>query len=228
MKKLIALITLLSLLFGSVAIAADKKPVVKNGSYKVTSVVDGDTFKIAVGKTTETVRLIGVDTPETVHPNKAVQPYGKEASAYTKKILAGKTVKLVFDVQQRDKYGRLLAYAYLADGTFVNSTLIKNGYAVLMTIPPNVKYTKQFTALQKEARDKKRGLWADAKKADAKKPATSGNNAKLKYDPNGPDRDCPDFDTHEEAQAFFIAAGGPDKDPHRLDRDNDGAACEKD
>ncbi|MFD2614750.1 thermonuclease family protein [Paenibacillus gansuensis] len=222
MKKLIVFITLLTLLFGSVAMAADKKPTLKNGNYKVTSVVDGDTFKIAVGKSTENVRLIGVDTPETVHPTKPVEYYGKEASIYTKKLLTGKTVTLVFDVQQRDKYGRLLAYVYLADGTFVNSELIKNGYAVLLTIPPNVKHTKTFTALQKEARDNKRGLWADNNKAESK-PATG-----VKYDPNGPDRDCTDFDTEAEAQAFFIAAGGPDKDPHRLDRDKDGAACEKD
>lgn len=130
----------------------------------VTKVVDGDTFKAKINGKEENIRLIGSDTPETVHPSKPVQPYGPEASAYTKKCLAGQTVTLEFDVQQRDKYGRLLVYVWLGSGKnpkagMLNQTLVKEGYAQVLTIPPNVKYTNSFVKLQKQARDAKKGLW---------------------------------------------------------------------
>lgn len=130
----------------------------------VTKVVDGDTFKAKVNGKEESIRLIGIDTPETVHPSKPVQPYGPEASAYTKKRLAGQTVTLEFDVQQRDKYGRLLAYVWLGSGKnakaeMLNQTLVKEGYARVATFPPNVKYTDSFVKLQKQARDAGKGLW---------------------------------------------------------------------
>jgi micrococcal nuclease len=132
----------------------------------VTRVVDGDTFKAKVNGKEGSIRLIGVDTPETVHPNKPVQPYGPEASAYTKKRLDGQTVTLEFDVQQRDKYGRLLAYVWLGNAKnpkaeMLNQTLVKEGYAQVATFPPNVKYTDSFVKLQKQARDAKKGLWAE-------------------------------------------------------------------
>ncbi|MCU0641912.1 MAG: thermonuclease family protein [Candidatus Margulisbacteria bacterium] len=124
-------------------------------TYLVKRVVDGDTIKLVNG---ETVRYIGVDTPETKHPRKPVQYYGKEASAANKKLVGGKRVRLEFDVQPRDKYGRLLAYVYV-DDIFVNAWLIENGYAQVMTIPPNVKHQDHFLKLQREARENKRGLW---------------------------------------------------------------------
>lgn len=127
-------------------------------SIMVTRVVDGDTIEISGGSK---VRLIGVDTPETVKPGVKPQPFGKEASDFTKSLLEGKEVNLEFDVQEKDKYGRLLAYVYLPDGTFVNAKLIEEGYAKIMTIPPNVKYEEMFKNLQEEARQEKRGLWAD-------------------------------------------------------------------
>jgi len=114
---------------------------------------------------TETSRLfdefnyIGVDTPETHHPMRGVEPYGMEASEANRKLVDGKTVRLEFDVQQLDKYGRTLAYVYLEDGTFVNAWLVDNGYAMVMTVPPNVKYQEIFLKLQREAREAKRGLW---------------------------------------------------------------------
>ncbi|GED13762.1 thermonuclease family protein [Aneurinibacillus migulanus] len=131
----------------------------------VTKVVDGDTFKAKINGKEESIRLIGIDTPETVHPNKPVQPYGPEASAYTKKRLDGQTVTLEFDVQQRDKYGRLLAYVWLGNAKnpkaeMLNQTLVKEGYAQVATFPPNVKYTDSFVKLQKQARDAEKGLWA--------------------------------------------------------------------
>ena len=124
----------------------------------VERVIDGDTIKVRVRDKIETVRYIGVDTPETVHPTRGVEPYGKEASEFNKKLVEGKTVRLEFDVQQRDRYGRLLAYVYV-DTLFVNAELLRQGYAKIMTVPPNVRHVELFQKLQTEAREAKRGLW---------------------------------------------------------------------
>lgn len=139
--------------------------------HKVTRVVDGDTFVLENG---ERVRLIGVDTPETVHPSKPVQYFGKEASAFARNLIEGKRVRLEYDVQQQDRYGRLLAYVYLPDGTFVNAELVKQGYAQASTYPPNVKYVDLFTKLQREAREQNRGLWAQT---EAVQSDTTGDHA---------------------------------------------------
>ena len=96
-----------------------------------TRVVDGDTIVLS---NSEKVRLIGVDTPETVRPNTPVEYFGKEASAFTKKMVEGKPVRLEYDWQQRDKYGRLLAYVYLIDGTFINAEIIKQSYGHAYTV----------------------------------------------------------------------------------------------
>lgn len=131
------------------------------GEYEVVSVTDGDTFEINYNGTKEKVRLIGVDTPESVHPNsKKNNEYGKQASNYTKSLLEGKIVKLEFDVSPRDKYGRLLAYVYLKNGEMLNEKLLKEGYAQVATYPPNVKYVEKFKAIQKEARENEVGFWA--------------------------------------------------------------------
>jgi micrococcal nuclease len=106
----------------------------------------------------EKVRLIGVDTPETVHPQKPVEYFGKEASAFTRRMVEGKEVRLEFDWQQRDKYGRLLAYVYLPDGSFLNAEIIKQGYGFAYTRFP-FKYLEEFRQCEKEAREQKRGLW---------------------------------------------------------------------
>ncbi|MCX5751918.1 MAG: thermonuclease family protein [Candidatus Saganbacteria bacterium] len=123
--------------------------------YTVSRVVDGDTIQLFSG---EKVRYIGIDTPETKHPKKPVQYFGKEASEANKKLVGGKQVRLEFDVQKRDKYGRLLAYVYVGD-VFVNAWLVENGFAQVMTIPPNVKHQELFLKLQKQARENNRGLW---------------------------------------------------------------------
>lgn len=123
---------------------------------KVDTVIDGDTFILENG---ERVRLIGVDAPETVHPQKPVEYFGKEASDYAKRMLEGKKVRLELDVQERDRYGRLLAYVYLEDGTFFNAELVRQGFAQVATYPPNVKYVELFIKMQKEARENKRGMW---------------------------------------------------------------------
>ena len=105
------------------------------------------------------VRYIGVDTPETHHPMRGVEHYGMEASEANRKLVDGKTVRLEFDVQQLDRYGCTLAYVYLEDGTFVNAWLVEKGYAMVMTVPPNVKHQELFLKLQREAREAGRGLW---------------------------------------------------------------------
>ena len=127
---------------------------------KVVRVVDGDTIQVCcIGWKREKVRYIGVDTPETHHPMRGVEPFGKEAAEANRKLVDGKTVRLEFDVQEQDRYGRLLAYVYLEEGTFVNAWLVENGYAVVMTIPPNVKHQELFLKLQRKAREARRGLW---------------------------------------------------------------------
>ena len=129
--------------------------------YKVVRVVDGDTFVVDFNGTNEKVRLIGVDTPESVHADKSKNTEeGALVSNYTKEKLTGKTVKLEFDVSERDKYGRLLAYVYI-DGEMYNKHLLEIGYAKIATYPPNVKYVEDFKEIQKEARENKVGLWAE-------------------------------------------------------------------
>lgn len=131
---------------------------------KVLRVVDGDTLQIQFEGQKERLRLIGVDTPETVAPNRPVGYYGEEASKYTKQALENKTIYLEFDVQQRDKYGRLLAYIWTEpDPVFekcFNAHLVYEGYAQVMTVPPNVKYKDEFLILEQSAREHNRGLWA--------------------------------------------------------------------
>lgn len=128
----------------------------------VERVVDGDTFEIRYQNKKEKVRLIGIDTPESVHPDASKNSdYGKKASDYMKELIEGKRVTLEWDTQVRDKYGRLLAYVYLENGEMVNSLLLKQGYAQIATYPPNVKYVEMFTQLQKEARQNEKGFWKE-------------------------------------------------------------------
>jgi micrococcal nuclease len=126
--------------------------------YLCTRVVDGDTIIVDMNGKQERVRLIGVDTPETVHPQKPVEYFGKEASEFTKSMVEGKKVRLEYDWQDRDKYGRLLAYVYLADGTFLNAEIIKQGYGFAYTRFP-FKYLEEFRQYEKEARKERKGLW---------------------------------------------------------------------
>ena len=127
--------------------------------YKVIRVVDGDTIVIDYNGTEEKVRLIGVDTPESVHPDEEKNTeFGEKASEFSKNYLENKEITLEFDVQERDQYGRLLAYVYL-DNVMYNKTLLQEGYAKIATYPPNVKYVDDFTAIQEEARNNKKGLW---------------------------------------------------------------------
>lgn len=131
--------------------------------YKVIRAVDGDTLKIDMNGTEESVRLIGINTPETVDPRKTVECFGKEASARMKDLAQGKLVYLETDSSQgaRDAYGRLLAYIYLEDGQMLNRKMIAEGYAYEYTYLSPYKYQKEFRQLQNLARTSKYGLWSD-------------------------------------------------------------------
>ena len=133
----------------------------RSDAVTVARVVDGDTVVLRLGGHDEHVRLIGIDTPETVDPRKPVQCFGKEASNRTKALLPeGTEVRLERDVEARDRYGRLLAYVFrVDDGTFVNLALAEEGYALSLTIPPNVAYADRFAAAVADARRAGRGLW---------------------------------------------------------------------
>jgi micrococcal nuclease len=131
------------------------------GEGRVVKVVDGDTIHVLVGGRREKVRYIGVDTPETKHPTKGVQCFGRAASAFNERLVAHERVRLVRDVEERDRYGRLLAYVYrLRDGLFVNAELARLGYARTLTIAPDVRHAAHFSALAREARAEGRGLWS--------------------------------------------------------------------
>lgn len=129
--------------------------------YSVTRVVDGDTIIVDINGVEERIRLIGVNTPESVDPRRPVQCFGKEASAFLKKILDGKEVTLEKDLSQgdTDKYHRLLRYVYLSDGTFINKLIIEEGYGHEYTYRTPYKYQSQFKKAEYEARTAKRGLW---------------------------------------------------------------------
>jgi micrococcal nuclease len=124
-------------------------------------VVDGDTIAVRLGAVREKVRYIGVDTPETKDPRRPVQCFGQQASDFNARLVAGERVRLVRDVEARDRYGRLLAYVYRArDGLFVNAELARLGYAQPLSIPPDVRFAGRFAALAREAREAGRGLWS--------------------------------------------------------------------
>jgi micrococcal nuclease len=130
------------------------------GGAAVMRVVDGDTVVVRTGGREDTVRLIGVDTPESVDPRSPVECFGREASARTAALLPeGTPVRLVGDAEPRDRYERLLAYVYRDDGTFVNLALVEEGYASVLTYPPNVAHEPELRAAASRAREAGRGLW---------------------------------------------------------------------
>ena len=132
--------------------------------YPVKSVVDGDTFWADDGSAKGLkIRLIGIDAPETRRTRqKEIGYYAAESKDHLSQLIGGKAVRLEFDIQRLDRYQRTLAYVFLTDGTFVNAELVRQGSAVLMTTPPNVKYVDQLIQLQQQAKSKKIGLWKEA------------------------------------------------------------------
>lgn len=220
-----------------VAPVADTKPLF----YNVVKVVDGDTVTISLNGANETLRLIGMDTPETVDPRKPVQCFGQEASDKAKGLLTGKRVRLEAESSQgeRDKYNRLLRYIFLEDGTNYQDYMIRQGYAHEYTYNLPYKYQTQFKQAEDEARLNKKGLWADDACTSQAQPiaptspdsATSTSSIQpsgsAAYDCSSNKYNCKDFKTHAEAQAVFEFCGGIKNDIHRLDgSDKDGLACE--
>ena len=140
------------------------RPAPAEGWYTAVRVVDGDTLVVSpnpnpASREGDRIRLIGVDTPESVAPNRPVEYFGKEAAEFTRRQCEGRRVRLVFDpAQTQDRYGRTLAYVYLEDGTFLNAEIIRQGYGFAYTRFP-FAYLEEFRALEREARDARRGLW---------------------------------------------------------------------
>ena len=120
--------------------------------------VDGDTIEVRLGGETEDVRYIGIDTPETVKPGTPVQCFGPQAHRFNARLVTHRRVRLVFGVERRDVYGRLLAYVHLGD-RFVNAELARRGFARTLTIPPNDRFAGRFKRLQDAAARAGRGLW---------------------------------------------------------------------
>jgi micrococcal nuclease len=178
----------------------------------VTRVVDGDTIDVTINGQTHTVRYIGIDTPESTTQQDC---FGKEASARNGELVSGQTVELEMDVSATDQYGRLVRYVYVG-GSMVNETLVREGYALAYTFPPDVKYSERFIAAQVQARDAGAGLWSACVSADESElPPCAQIDG---------DCDCSHFATHVEAQAFY--ARFLPGDPYKLDANGDGIACE--
>lgn len=159
-RMLVVAALLIPVVFVLAAGEAPQRDFKDQKAYRVVRTVDGDTVVVNIdGKETK-VRLIGVDTPETVDPRKPVEHYGKQASQFTRNLLKGESVYLEYDQTKTDKYGRTLAYLYRApDGLFVNLEIVRQGYGHAYTKYP-FKYMKLFEKWGKDARENGRGLWA--------------------------------------------------------------------
>jgi endonuclease YncB( thermonuclease family) len=201
----------------------------------VIEVIDGDTIRVSLDGQVASVRLIGVDTPETVDPNSPVMCYGPEATAFTRDQIAraGNRVLLEKDISETDRYGRLLRYVWLdhPDGRrMLNYELVAQGYAQVVTYPPDVKYADLFLQAQREARDQGRGLWGACEEfgvpIETPTPEPTeppGGDCHPSYPtvciPSPPpDLDCPDI----PYRRFTVRP----PDPHRFDGDGDGIGCE--
>ncbi len=217
--------------------------------YQVLEVVDGDTIAIEIEGRSETLRLIGLDTPETKDPRKPVQCFGREASNRAKELLEGKKVRIAEDPTQdtRDKYGRMLVYVWRADGLFYNLQMIKDGYAHEYTYQVPHQYQRQFKAAEAEAREAGRGFWDSSTcGGDTKQAADEGSETKRKptptpapkkrvdvppgnCDPNYKGACIPPYSQGDvdcgEIEARNIRIVG--SDPHKLDGSRkNGVACE--
>jgi micrococcal nuclease len=210
---------------------------------KVVRVIDGDTVDVSINGNVERVRIIGINTPESVDPRKSVECFGREASAKAKEYLDGNTVELEADRTQanRDKYNRLLRYVWLDSRTVdFGKLMIATGYAYEYTYNLPYKYQTEYKQAQKEAEAAKLGLWADGvcvvtptliptKIPTQSSTTQSTSQSSCKYPCDGPDRDCSDFSTHAEAIEFFNCCGfSATYDPMKLDSTGigDGNPCE--
>jgi len=208
--------------------------------FKVIKVVDGDTIAVDINGAKETIRLIGINTPETVDPRKPVECFGVEASNKAKELLSSKSVSLEKDITQgeRDKYNRLLRYVRTEDGLFYNLEIIKQGYAYEYTYDIPCKYQNEFKQAENYARTNKLGLWDSCQtetkinETDDSIPESKAQTPVKPPETNGQCEcssniyNCADFKTHAEAQTLYDCCGGVNNDIHKLDSDKDGIACE--
>lgn len=212
------------------------------GQLLVSRVVDGDTYELSDGRR---VRLIGIDTPEKHSSAKlrrdavrsgrdarTIRELGERASEYARRLVLGRRVELEFDqantaTGHRDRYGRTLAYVWvLEDGGrqfMVNRRLVAEGYAYAYTRYP-FEYADEFLALQRRAYEEGRGLWAEGLGTEAEDQRSSAASPGSGGPAREADKNCSEFRRHAQAQSFFESAGPGD--PHRLDGDGDGVACE--
>lgn len=208
-------------------------PQTKGLQAEILTVIDGDTIEVSFDNKKEVVRLIGINSPETVDPRKPVECFGKEASAKAKSLLLGKSVQLEADPTQddRDKYQRLLRYVFLEDGTNFNKLMISEGYAYEYTYNTPYKYQSEFKQAQKEAEVSKIGLWADnacptsttqpsPTKASGTSPTTTDGSSGSGFTCSGKTT-CPQMVSCDEAKFYLYSCG-----VKSLDRDADGIPCE--
>jgi len=181
----------------------------------VTRTVDGDTIYVRYRGREVDVRLIGVDTPETVDPSQPVGCYGPQASHFTERMLTGEAIRLEFDVERHDRYGRVLAYVWLRDHLF-NRRLVAQGYAVVSTYPPNVRYESRFEAAEQIARSGDLGQWGACPVDHAHRCDPAYPGVCIPSPP--PDLDCADVTFRN----FRVLA----PDPHNFDGDHNGRGCE--
>jgi micrococcal nuclease len=249
MRLAIIFAVLLSLLTFCPALAQDRLPAT------VTDIVDGDTIKVRLDDgQVVTVRLTGIDTPETKHPTKPVQCFGAEASAKTAELLPiGATVGLERDVQERDRYGRMLAYVWPENNMLMlNEQLVAEGYALTLTIPPNVRYAENFTNAQRIAPENGLGLWSGCpngpQEVSDEGPIADDQPAPPPPSSSGPaaksQAPLVTANCHPSYPDFYIPPPPPDlnctspliagrknftvlpPDPHRFDADKDCVGCE--
>lgn len=202
-------------------------PAVKNNSLceawqdeaVVSKIVDGDTIDVQISGRTYRVRYIGIDTPEM----SSNDCYAKEATERNRQLVQGKIVCLEKDISETDRYGRLLRYVYQGN-TFINASLVREGYAQAFTYPPDVAHASDFVALQQQARNERAGLWSGCGVESESKSAAP---AVAVCTCNSNQYNCSDFSTHAQAQECYkycLAQAG--YDVHKLDGDSDGSACE--
>ncbi len=191
-------------------------------SGRVVRVIDGDTIEVEIDSDVYTVRYIGVDTPETKHPTRGVEPYGLEVTEFNRELVEGKTVFMEKDVSEVDRFGRLLRYVWVND-VMVDAVLVAEGYARVATFPPDVRYGEDFVTFEGKAREEGRGLWRLRASGEV-----GGEVEDDGCDPAyptvcipspPPDLNCADV----PYRRFEVLA----PDPHRFDGDRDGIGCER-
>ncbi len=183
--------------------------------FLVTYVVDGDTLEIETG---ERVRFVCIDTPE-----RGESGYS-EAKEYLKGLVLNKEIKLVKDISETGKYGRLVRYVYLTDGTFVNELIVKNGYGKAYWYEPDTTLCPQIQEAEDYAKENELGIWKQEEIQQEVEEEIIFSD--LEYDCSSNIYNCGDFNTYAEAKAVFDFCGGTSNDIHRLDGDDDGEPCE--